>query len=233
MDKENPHHFEGKSALEHVTEKRASAASEVHGTEIPGPISSGADSAREMAVALLILTTLGLSWLSLLLFASAYFLWKIGRSAWLGWSRLGRLHRVVQEERWEIEHHRPQERDELIVLYGQKGFEGELLEEVVDVLMADSDRLLRVMLEEEMGLTLEAYPHPLKLAAGAGIGAIVGAAILLAGFFIPYGAPIATFLVLGIAATVSAHYEKNRLLPAIIWNLAIGAIAYGFTLLII
>ncbi len=33
--------------------------------------------------------------------------------------------------------------------------------------MADDNRLLRVMLEEELGLTLEAYEHPLKQAFGA------------------------------------------------------------------
>ena len=32
--------------------------------------------------------------------------------------------------------------------------------------MADGDRLLRVMLEEELGFSLEVYDHPLKQALG-------------------------------------------------------------------
>ncbi len=92
----------------------------------------------------------------------------MGRSAWLGWSRLERLHRILAQEKWEIEHNREQEREELGVLYAAKGFEGKLLEDVLDVLMADGDRLLKVMVEEELGLTLESQVHPLKQGLGAG-----------------------------------------------------------------
>ena len=133
------------------------------------------DSTRETAIFLLILWavifpfTVGflmLFWI-LLLATIGWVIWKTGRSAWLAWSRLERLHRVMEQERWEITHHRKQERDELRALYSQKGFEGKLLEEVCDVLMADNERLLHVMLEEEMGFTLESYEHPLKEALGA------------------------------------------------------------------
>ena len=65
---------------DHVKEKRASSASEVHGTEVPGAVSAACDAAREMAIALLILATIGTP---LLIFAAAFFLWKIGRAAWL------------------------------------------------------------------------------------------------------------------------------------------------------
>ena len=68
----------------------------------------------------------------LTVFASATLLLKCGRSAILGWSRLSRLHRLIEEERWEIEHHRPQEKEELIALYKAKGFSGDLLDEVIE-----------------------------------------------------------------------------------------------------
>src|SRR6185295_12766345 len=80
---------------------------------------------------------------------------------------------VLEQERWEIEHHRQQERDELKELYRAKGFEGKLLEDVLDVLMADDDRLLKVMLEEEMGLQLAQLDHPMKQGLGAAFGALV------------------------------------------------------------
>lgn len=228
MDK----HFENKDPLSHVMEKRAEgmlSISETHGTEMPGHLAAGCDAARETAMMLLlasiffphasVLIPLGLAW----------FAWKIGRSAWLGWSRLERLHRVIEQERYEIEHHRPQERDELIALYHAKGFEGKLLDEVVDVLMADQDRLLKVMLEEEMGLTLQAFEHPLKQSLGAAAGSFISLVVGMIAFFLSpsYGMLIASFLLLTASAALSALYEKNRVIPAVIWNLSIGALSFG------
>lgn len=232
-------HFEGKSVVEHLKEARnkgAMAAAEIHGTEMPGHIAGGADAAKESAMASLIIWAIGTQAFStsqtlglLLLFFTGWLIWKCGRSALLGWARMERLHRLIEEERWEIEHHRSQERQELTELYRAKGFTGKLLDEVVDVLMADDNRLLNVMLEEELGLTLEAYEHPLKQSAGAGAGVILSAGILLfAHWVFPHaGIPIAAGLILITAATIAARLERNRPLNAVVWNLAVGALSSG------
>lgn len=232
-------HFEGKTVVEHLKEARtkgAMAAAEVHGTEMPGHIAAGADAAKETAFALFILWIIAAEllkpsqtlWL-LILFCCGWFIWKIGRSALLGWSRMERLHRLIEEERWEIEHHRSQEREELAELYRAKGFSGKLLDEVVDVLMADDNRLLRVMLEEELGLTLEAYEHPLKQSVGAGIGVLLSSACMLFAYWSApvFGVPLLAAIILTFAAAVSARLERNQPLYAIIWNLAIGILTGG------
>jgi VIT1/CCC1 family predicted Fe2+/Mn2+ transporter len=156
-------------------------------------------------------------------------LWKAGRSAWLGWSRLERLHRILAQEKWEIEHNRQQERDELRVLYQAKGFEGKLLEEVLDVLMADGNRLLKVMAEEELGLSLEAYDHPLTQSLGAAIGSFAAVIACLAGAYISpdWGIIAATLLVIASGAAIGAHHADNRYIPAIIWNLGLAAACLG------
>lgn len=235
-------HFKEKNAIEHVVEKRAAgivALSESHGTEIPGHLSAGADCAREVAIYLLVLWTLlsslnlsfGIMTALLTAFSVGLLAWKTGRSAQLGWARLERLHRVIEEERSEIESNRGQEREELTALYAAKGLEGKLLEDVIDVLMSDNDRLLKVMLEEELGLTLQAYEHPIKQCLGAFVGGLF--AILVCGFFyflLPaYGMLIAVAAVICIAAAAAAVYERNQVLPAIVWNLAIAAMSYGVT----
>lgn len=227
-------HFKGKKPLEHLLEARLKgkfASSEIHGTEIPGHISAAADAAKETSLILLVLwTLLGSSahWL-ILIFLSAWLVWKVGRSAILGWARLERLHRVIEEERWEIEHHRPQEQEELRALYAAKGFSEPLLTEVIDVLMADDNRLLQVMLEEELGLTLESYEHPLKQAAGAFLGVLGATLILSFGlFFLPFwGAPLCAALVIALSAGTTAQLERNHPLPFIIWNLATALLAAG------
>ncbi len=231
-------HFKGLDALQHVIDARIkgfTASSEIHGTELPGHYSAAADAAKETAITLLILWTLfhefGFSsakmhWFSLI-FVIGYLAWKVGRSAILGYNRLERLHRLIEEERWEIEHHRPQEKEEIKALYAAKGFSGKLLDEVIDVLMADDNRLLQVMLEEELGLNLESYEHPLKQAAGAFVG-VVGAAVIMSFglFFLPsWGTVVCAGVIISLSAGTSAQLEKNKPIPSIIWNLSIAALA--------
>lgn len=231
-------HFQGKSVSEHLLEARAKgafAASEIHGTEMPGYLGAGSDGVNETAVALLLiwvaLSPFALSSTRMLFafvfFSCGFLLWKVGRSALLGWARLERLHRLTEEERWEIEHHRAQEREELTELYRAKGFEGKLLEEVIDVLMADDNRLLRVMLEEELGLTLESYEHPLKQSVGAFVGVLAAALVLLASYWMSpaYGLAIGAFCMISISSIISAKRQRNHPLPATIWHLAVAAFA--------
>ncbi|HEY4831950.1 MAG TPA: VIT1/CCC1 transporter family protein [Waddliaceae bacterium] len=236
-----PSHFQDKEAIEHVVEAQANgllSSTEIHGTEIPGHISAGADAARETAVVVLILwlifieSSLNFSSIFgiLAIFCLSWLIWKTGRSAWLGWSRLERMHRIVEQERWEIQHHRQQEREELGELYKAKGFEGKLLEDVLDVLMADEERLLKIMVEEELCLSLSTHEHPLKQGLGATIGTFLASSVCLFAFYIfpTWGMWVGSFLTLGAAAALSTRIERNRLIPAIVWNLGIGAAASGF-----
>jgi vacuolar iron transporter family protein len=235
---ENPIHFGGKNPLGHLVDARRKgkiATSEIHGEEIPGHYSAAADSAKETAFLLAIFWTLfeeigfpleKLHWF-LVVFLFGWLFWKTGRSAILGWRRLERLHRLIEEERWEIEHHRGQEREELKAIYAAKGFSGKLLDEVIDVLMADDNRLLQEMLEEELGLNLGSYEHPLKQASGAFLGVLGAAVIVTFGFFwLPvWGTFVCAALVIAMSAGTTAQLEKNQPLPAIIWNLAAALLA--------
>lgn len=234
---ENPAHFKGKNAVAHVAEKQAEgmiSSAEIHGIEVPGHIGALSDSARDTTVLFLLASLLfGINpFPSFLLFLLlGWTSWRTGRAAWLGWSRLERLHRVLEQERWEIEHNRPQEKEELKELYRAKGFEGQLLDDVVDVLMADGDRLLRVMVEEELGLSLKKLEHPVKQGFGALIGtAGSGGLLLLSAYF---GSETLFFLtgilIMGCSSALLAHYARNRLIPAITWNVALLIVAAGLT----
>lgn len=233
-------HFKGKDAVAHVAEARAGgivSANELHGTEIPGHINAFADASRDTLIAgcsiVLLLETLGIpahkAALPLAIFFLGWTIWKFGRSAWLGWSRLERLHRVLAQEKWEIEHNRQQEREELGVLYAAKGFEGKLLEDVLDVLMADGDRLLKVMVEEELGLTLESQVHPLKQGFGAGIGVFITGLILFIAYiyFQTVGLFTAAAVLLFIMAGISAKQGDNLPIPAIVWNFGLAIVTLG------
>jgi hypothetical protein len=232
-------HFRGKSVVEHLKEARTkgmNATHEVHGTEMPGHYAAGADAAKETAIVLLILWVMSLFialptslFLALCLFSFGLCVWKTGRSALLGWARMERLHRLIEEERWEIQHHRQQERHELAEMYRAKGFEGKLLEEVLDVLMSDDNRLLKVMLEEELGLTLESYEHPLRQSLGALFGVIASSCLCLFGLwaFPVFGLPLCAAVSISIATIISAKIEKNNLFSSLLWHLAIAALVAG------
>lgn len=233
---EKPTHFQGKEAIAHVAEKQAEgmiSAAEIHGTEVPGHIGAFADSVRDTSIAL-VLIALFIGFHEqhpFLLFLLGWTAWKIGRASWLGWSRLERLHRVLEQERWEIQHNRPQEREELKELYRAKGFEGQLLEDVIDVLMADGDRLLRVMVEEELGLSLKSMEHPLKQGLWAGIGCIVSGGILLIAALSGSLTVliITSLLIMGYASALLARYARNQIIPAVTWNIALALFAFGLT----
>lgn len=233
-------HFQGKDALGHIKEKRLEGTlAEPHGLELPGFLFAFVDAAKQLSSLLLFLLaitlaldlSLAISTKLLLLAGLAFMTVVASRSAMLGWSRLERLHRLAEQERYEIEHHRPQERAELRALYGAKGFKGELLDKVVDVLMADDDRLLKVMLEEEMGLSLEAYEHPLKPALAIILSSLITLLLFaLSYLFFPwYVAGGSLTFIIAAASLYGCAKEKNKMVTALVWNLATSFLAAFFS----
>lgn len=91
--------------------------------------------------------------------------------------RLRYLERELERERREIQSQPEHEREEVRALYAAKGFREPLLSQITDVLCADDDRLLKVMMEEELGLFIQHMNHPLLVglwnAAGAAVGALL------------------------------------------------------------
>ncbi len=241
MDTHTPsEHFAGKSVVDHLKEARTRgmiASAEIHGLEMPLHLSSFADASKDTAMALLILWSLVEVWipldravLFLLLFSCSWLIWKTGRSAMVGWGRLERLHRLIEQERWEIEHHRAQEKEELTELYRAKGLTGKLLTEVVDTLMADDNRLLQVMLEEELGLTLETHEHPIKQCLGAFLGTLLTAFVAIFPYWIgiSYALPVGCAVALFTSCIISAKVERNAAMPSVIWHLATAFFLMGF-----
>ena len=233
-------HFRGQSAQQHIVEVQANGvitSAEVHGAETPGSLFATIDAMREISLlfALLLLLLPALTTPLLLALLAAVVVWKGGRAAFLAFYRLERLHRVVKEEQREIQENRSQEKEELKELYRLKGFEGKLLDDVVDVLMADGDRALRVMLQEEMGFRLEENEHPIVQGIGASLGALLGGAVALLSF-LSFGLQ-GLFLGVGclfvLAGVYSARREKNRVISAVVWTLFLGAatLATGYFLI--
>ena len=61
----------------------------------------------------------------------------------------------LRSEHWQVKHTPDDEREEVREIYRNKGFEGELLEQVVDVICADKDRWVEEMMKNELDLQEE------------------------------------------------------------------------------
>jgi vacuolar iron transporter family protein len=225
-------HFEGKSVLDHLKTARTKGAfanAELHGKDVISPVFAASDGAMETAVILFFLSIVfPLNYKMLLIFSFGFFLWKTARSALLGWGRLERLHRVAKEEMWEIQHNREQEKEELLALYEAKGLKGRLLEETVTVLMAEDNRLLWLMLEEELGLSLENYDHPLRQALWVGCGVFLSAVMFIGGYLFSFwGSCVVAAIIVFITAFIITKEQKNRVLEGSVWTISSAACVAG------
>ncbi len=76
------------------------------------------------------------------------------------------------------------ERDEIREIYKKKGFDGELLDKVVDTITSNKDVWVAVMMAEEHNLAKVEPGHALRSALVVGVSAIIGSLVPLAPFVV-------------------------------------------------
>ncbi len=165
----------------------------------------------------------------------------LGISLYLGMStsiatrlRLRFYESELERERLEIETNPEQEREEVRILYAAKGFQEPLLSQITDILCADDDRLLKLMMEEELGLFIRHINHPLLVGLWNGAGAAMATLVLATPvcfqpasttrFWVP-GAAAGLLIVLGFA---SARLTSRSAVEAIATWLGTAVVAGGF-----
>jgi VIT1/CCC1 family predicted Fe2+/Mn2+ transporter len=103
------------------------------------------------------------------------------------------------------------ERDEIRDIYSEKGFEGELLDQIVEKITADDDVWVGVMMAEEHQLTPITRADALRSAFVVGVAAIVGSLIPLTPFFfLPTGISIGISLAVSALTLFAVGYYKAR-----------------------
>lgn len=228
-------HFLGKTVREHLAEGQArSCASDAHGLEERSGRGAFFDGFRDTALIVGAVYFLIGSFpfhqkvVSLVVFGTFCCFWKGIRAAIHAWTYLKKVHRISYEERCEILVNRDQEREELQALYQDKGFSGPLLERVVDVLMSDHERLLQVMLQEELGLKLIAIDHPLHTAFWTFLGSLL--AVMLSSlilFFLPMSMSwIVLSLLAGYASSLLAYKERSVQIKTFVWTALAAAASF-------
>lgn len=137
-------------------------------------------------------------------------------------------------EYWEVENLPEKEREEIEVIYRHKGFEGELLQQVVDVIIADRDRWVNEMMKDELNM-MEESKSPLKIGLATLISFIVVGFIPLTVYVWDYfytttfDVFLWTCLLTGLAflvvGTLKSWANQTGLLKSVIETLALGFVA--------
>ena len=107
----------------------------------------------------------------------------------------------VSRERKEIQEDPQEERLELELFYQLKGLSPEEAASMTTRLEKQPKQFLRALLHEELGLSEETFPNPLKSTISAGVSTAVGGFIPIIPFFFTVGMPavIASFVISTIA----------------------------------
>jgi VIT1/CCC1 family predicted Fe2+/Mn2+ transporter len=134
----------------------------------------------------------------------------------------------LRREREEIRTLPKQEREELKAIYEAKGFTGEQLDSILDTLCSDDDRLLKVMLEEELGIFFEQWNHPVSIGLITGCGSLVGGLAVAAGamgtaVWLP---PLAAAIIIALAAMVRTGWYRAATVESFTrWSVVAGCVA--------
>ena len=103
------------------------------------------------------------------------------------------------------------EREEIRSIYQQKGFEGELLDQIVEKITADEDIWVGVMMAEEHQLTPTSRRDALRSAIIVGAAAVVGSLLPLIPFtFLPVKASIWISLIISSLTLFVVGFYKAR-----------------------
>jgi len=107
----------------------------------------------------------------------------------------------VSRERAEVEEHPDEERLELELFYQLKGFSAAEARSMVERLQQEPKQFLRTLVHEELGLSEEHFPNPLRSTISASLSTAVGGFIPIIPFFFTVGMPavVASFVVSTLA----------------------------------
>jgi len=137
-------------------------------------------------------------------------------------------------EYWEIENIPEAEKEEVRQIYREKGFEGELLEQVVDVITSDKDRWVDVMMKDELAM-METNKSPFAMGAVTFVSFILVGLIPLIIYVWDYiygfegnlffSTCVLTSLGFIVVGFLKTYVTETSILKGIIETLVLGAIA--------
>ena len=139
-----------------------------------------------------------------------------------------------QLEYWEVDHLPDVEKNEIREIYQAKGFSGELLERVVEVITSDKDRWVDIMMKEELEM-IEEQKSPVIMGAVTYVSFILVGLIPLLVYVWDYVHPIGDrlflwssiltafgFVIIGMLKT---YVTQTNVVRGVLETVVLGAIA--------
>ncbi len=118
----------------------------------------------------------------------------------------------MAREKMEIKKMPKTEEEEIREIFRQKGFEGKLLEKIVQVIVSNEKIWLSTMMSDELNLSPVGKGQPLRAAAVVGVSAIIGSLIpLVPFFFTPIGPAIYIAIVISALTLFVIGAVKARM----------------------
>ncbi|GAB5523307.1 MAG: VIT1/CCC1 transporter family protein [Roseivirga sp.] len=137
-------------------------------------------------------------------------------------------------EYWEVDHLPEKEREEVREIYAAKGFEGELLEQVVDQITADKDRWVDVMMKEELEMA-EETKSPIAMGAVTFVSFLILGFIPLIIYVIDYTvgteadlfvySSVMTFIIFGLIGYAKSYVTNTSRIRGMFETLFLGGSA--------
>lgn len=137
-------------------------------------------------------------------------------------------------EYWEVDNIPDKEREEIREIYEAKGFEGELLEQVVDKITEDKDRWVDTMMKDELGMT-EETKSPFKMGLVTFISFVIMGFIPLIVYVIDYTgsfegdlftySSVMTFIIFALIGFAKSYVTSTSKIRGIFETLFLGGSA--------
>jgi len=137
-------------------------------------------------------------------------------------------------EYWEVENLPEMEKEEVREIYAAKGFEGELLEQVVEQITADKDRWVDVMMKEELEMA-EETKSPIAMGAVTFVSFVILGIIPLVIYVIDYTvgttadlfvvSSVMTFIIFGLIGYAKSYVTNTSRIRGIVETLFLGGSA--------
>ncbi|MBI5127175.1 VIT1/CCC1 transporter family protein [Candidatus Roizmanbacteria bacterium] len=116
-----------------------------------------------------------------------------------------------EREKWEIKHVPEGEREEIKALYENYGFEGKILNEIVNRITSNDEIWLKVMMEQELKLEPTNRKQALPSAFIVGLSSFIGSIIpLTAFFFLPVRQSIILSIIVSTLVLFVVGYYKAK-----------------------
>jgi VIT1/CCC1 family predicted Fe2+/Mn2+ transporter/rubrerythrin len=109
----------------------------------------------------------------------------------------------LEREKHEIEDNPEEEREEMELFYQLKGFSADEAKAMASKLAEQPDQLLKTMAHEELGLSEQTFPNPLRSAVSATISTALGAIVPVLPFFFWSGT---SGLIISFIVSTAAHF---------------------------